>query len=569
MLLADAGADHTANARILPGVRRAAWRVGAVLPALAACALWGWPLIGFLVTAFVPGLLHGRFAPGIGSFLQALHGGALQALRNSLVVALAAALLALPVGSWLAWLCMRTTLAWRGWIEPAVWLLLVMPGYFLASGWMLLAAPEGPLAHWPWIQDLAGHLLGPAGIILTLAIKALPYPFLATQAAFLSSSAAPLEAARVLGLPRWRQRQIAMALLLPALVAGFAAAFAESISDFSVAATLGAGSGTVLATYAIEQAVNAMPLNFALAAADSWLLLMLIVPVLSGQAWLARRATGHRSLGPRFRPPAPVRPQFTTSLMHALAASLLAALALGAPLVAAGSLALAGRAPSDLPNLLRAVMPSLRYSLELAMLSASVTVTLAWPIAAAVARRGRAGRLLDFALLAVMALPGIVLAAAYVLAYNQSYTPLYGGSGLLIMAYVALALPAATKVIQGSVARLHDRFAEAARVHGLSRLQTMWHVELPILARPLFSAWLLSVLHIAFELPASELLYPPGHPPLSVALLDSVSAIRLHQQARLQLSGMALLVVFALLARLVFSRLSARQVATIPPAVAA
>ncbi len=536
----------------------AAGIVGVVLLGTAACALWGWPLLSFLAGAFFPGLLHGSLILTLKSFHEALQGGMPAALRNSLWVSTASALLALPLGAWLAWLQIRSLMAWRRWIEPGIWLLLVMPGYFLASGWILLAAPIGPLARWPWIQSLAGHLLGPIGIVLTLTFKALPYTFLAVQSGLELVSAAPDEAARVLGLSRRHRLKLAGALLLPALAAGFAAAFAESMSDFAVAATLGAGSGFVLGTYAIEQAVNAMPLNFPMAAAGSWLLIVLILPALFLQTWLSRRASGRHGTGPRFRPPTPLRLGRKSATLHGLAAGGLAIVALGVPLLAAGSLADGGAASAGVMAMLRSILPSFRYSLELAVMAASVTILLAWPIAATVVKRGRVGRVLDFALLAVLALPGIVLAASYVLAYNQPYTPLYGGSSLLAMAYVALALPAATKVLQGPVAQMHRGYSDAARVHGLSRFQALRHVEIPMLARPLFSAWLLSVLHVAFELPASELLYPAGRPPLSVALLDTVSGVQIHRQAQLQLLGMALLLAFALLARAAFTRISAR-----------
>lgn len=523
--------------------------------ALTVSALWLWPLGGFLLTAVVPGLLHGRFMPSVRPLAQALSGGALAALGNSLLVAVLAALLALPVGTWLAWLRVRTRLPWRGWIEPAVWLLLVMPAYLLASGWMLLTAPIGPLASWPWALRCAQPLLGPVGIVFTLMLKSLPYVFLAVQASLQSSAAAPQEAARVLGLSRGRRLLLAAAALLPALAAGLAAAFAEAISDYAVAATLGAGSGFVMATYAIEQAVNGMPLDFPLAAASSLLLLTLVIPAMALQAGVARKSAGREHLGPRYRPAAPLTLSRTVGFAQMLAVAAFAAIALGVPLLAAISLA-AGRANlGTLAGEFAHVLPAFGYSLELATVAATATVALAWPVATLVARGGRAGRVLDFALLGVLALPGIVLAASYVLMYNQSYTPLYGGSPLLAMAYVALALPAATKVLQGPVAQLHRGLGDAARVHGLSRLQALRSVDLPLLAQPLFSAWLLSVLHIAFELPASELLYPAGHPPLSVALLDAVSALQLHTQARLQLIGMALLVLFALLSRGAFTRL--------------
>ncbi|MDE2254100.1 MAG: iron ABC transporter permease [Betaproteobacteria bacterium] len=559
-----------AQARLAPAVLPLAsstrWaplarRLGIVMLGLAVTLLWGYPLLGFLLGAILPHVLQGSVAFSLQAFALALRGGMLGALRNSALVSLGAALLALPMGAWLAWLRTRTALAWTAWIEAGVWLLLVMPGYFLASGWMLLAAPIGPLTADPAALHFAQGLLGPAGIVLTLALKALPFVFLAVQASFLNTPAGPLEAARVLGLSRRRRLGLAAVMLVPALVAGFTAAFAESASDFAVAATLGAGSGFTLATYAIEQAVNAMPLNFPLAAASSWLLVALLLPALILQGLAGRGAAARRSLGAKHRPAAPARLRPSTAVLHAIAAALLAWLALGIPLFAAVDLALGGTGPADIGAELSTVLPAFGYSMELAVLAASVTVLLAWPIAALTATNSRGARLLDLAMLGVMALPGIVLAASYVQTYNQPWTPLYGGSTLLAMAYVALALPASSRVLLAPVAQLHRSLSDAGRVHGLSRLQTLLAIDLPLLARPLFAAWLLAALHIAFELPASELLYPAGHPPLAVALLDAANGFQLHQQARVQLLGMGLLMGFAAVARLGFGRLAARRAA--------
>ncbi len=547
-----------------PGARRAAFtpraaallsRLAATPLLLAALALWGWPLGGFLLQAWLPGLLHGRLEPSLGAFAQAWSGGGAQALGNTWLAAAAASLLALPVGAWLAWLRERTLLAWRSWIEAGVWLLLVMPGYFIASGWMLLAAPVGPFAHWPAALGATQTLLGPPGITLSLAFKALPYTFLAVQLSLRGVSAAPQEAARVLGLRRHQRLLLAVAALLPALAAGFAAAFAESASDFAIAATLGASSGTVMATYAIEQSVAAMPVNFAAAAAASWMLLALVVPALALQSLARRRAAGARSVGPRHRPPPAVVLGTRRAAPHACAAAALAVLALGVPLASAATLAFGGRVHGG--NFLQAaaqVLPAFGYSLRMAVLAASVTTVLAWAAARAVGAPGRLGRAVDLGLVAAMALPGIVLAAAYVQMYNLPLTPWYGGSGLLAMAYVALALPAATRVLQGPVAQLHGSLGEAARVHGMSRLQALLHVEWPLLAPALGAAWLLAALHVAFELPASQLLYPAGHAPLAVALLDAASGFQLRLQAQLQLLGMALLLGFAALARWSFGR---------------
>ncbi|SCC92000.1 Binding-protein-dependent transport systems inner membrane component [Thiomonas sp. X19] len=536
--------------------RRWGLRVGLLLATVAFAALWAYPLLGFLFTAFLPHVLQGDLRPTLAPLRHAFQGYELHALFNSLWVALTVGVLSLPFGLWLAWLRERTDLRGRGWIEAGVWLLLIFPDFFLASGWMLLAAPIGPLAAWPTALHAAQLLLGPVGIILTLALKVVPYVFLVAQGSLRNSSAALQEAARVHGLSRlWRLR-LGLAALLPALAAGFAMAYAESLRNFAVVATLGASSGFTMGTYAIYQAVNGMPLNFPLAAATSWLLLALVLPALVLQSRVGRRARQHQTLGAKHRPAARVRLQTSHQLLHGALLLALALFALALPTFAALGVAWPKAGWAQIAASLPPLLAAIRYSLQLAWVAASITVFIALPMAWLTARPGRLGRVLDVALLAMMALPLIVLAAAYLQAYNQPYAPLYGGSLLLGMAYVALAVPATSRVLLGPVAQLHRSLADAARVHGLSRLQTLRHVHLPLLAGSLFYGWLLAVLSIAFELPASELLYPAGHPPLAVALLQYAGGFQLHQQARLQVLGMAVLLAFALLARWAYQRLT-------------
>ncbi len=538
----------------LTQLRRWAVRLGLLLAAAVFVALWAYPLLGFLLSAVFPQVLRGDARPTLASFAHAFQGYELHALFNSLWVALAVGLLALPLGLWLAWLRERTDLRGRSGIEAGVWLLLIFPDFFLASGWMLLAAPIGPLAAWPAALHAAQQLLGPMGIVLTLVLKVVPYVFLVAQGSLRHTSAAQQEAARVHGLSRLWWLRLALAALLPALAAGFAIAYAESLRNFAVVATLGASSGFTMGTYAIYQAVNGMPLNFPLAAATSWLLLALVAPALILQHRVGQRARQSQTLGGKHRPAARVRLGRGAQLIQGAVLVALGAFALGLPTFAALGVAWPRAGWAQIGAALQPLIAAIGYSLQLALIAASITVCIALPVAWLIARPGRVGRLLDVALLAMMALPLIVLAAAYLQAYNQPYAPLYGGSLLLGMAYVALAVPATSRVLMGPVAQLHRSLADAARVHGLSRLQTLRHVHLPLLSGALFYGWLLAVLSIAFELPASELLYPAGHPPLAVALLQYAGGFQLHQQARLQVLGMAVLLAFALLARWVYGR---------------
>jgi iron(III) transport system permease protein len=531
---------------------RLARHAAIVLAAAVFVALWAYPLLGFLLAALFPHVLHGDLAPSLDAFGRALAPDTLHALLDSLWVALGVCALALPLGLWLAWLRERSDLRGRGVIDAGVWLLLIFPDFFLTSGWMLLAAPIGPLAGWPAALHAAQQLIGPAGIVLTLALKTAPYVFLVTQASLRHSGAAQQEAARVHGLSAWWRLRLMLAALAPALAAGFAIAYAESLRNFAVVATLGASSGFTMGTYAIYQAVNGVPLDFPLAASTSWLLLALVVPALVLQHRLGQRAHARQTLGARHRPAALVRLGGVQQALYAVLLVLLGTFALVVPTLAALGVAWPRAGWAQVAASLPPLLAALSYSLQMALLAASVTLGLALPLAWLIVRPGRLARMLDAVLMAMMALPVIVLAAAYLQAFNQPYAPLYGGSLLLGMAYVALAVPATSRVLFGPVAQLHRSLGEAARVHGLSRWAMLRHIHLPLLSGALFYAWLLAVLSIAFELPASELLYPAGHPPLAVALLQYAGGFQLHAQARLQVLGMAVLLALALLARWVW-----------------
>lgn len=102
--------------------------------------------------------------------------------------------------------------------------------------------------------------------------------------------------------------------------------------------------------------------------------------------------------------------------------------------------------------------------------------------------------------------------------------------------------------------QLNRNLSEAAQVHGLGRGAIMRRVTGPMLAVPLFSAWLLATTHIMFELPMSELLYPAGQPPLPVALVSYTNNFDFSLGAALELEAVALVLVVVAVLRWLFNR---------------
>ncbi|MEJ2479129.1 MAG: ABC transporter permease subunit [Acidihalobacter sp.] len=478
------------------------------LPAVAVVLLVVYPLLSFLALAVWPGLFgQGSGGFSLQPFAEALNSYNIEALFNSLSISLGAGVIGTATGAWLAWVTARTRLPGARLIELGIWLVLLLPSYFMAIGWQTLLAPGG-LLNLPW---LASIVLGPIGVMFVLGLKFMPFAYLTL--------------------------------------------------------VMAAGVNFPLATYAIYSAISSQPLDFPLAAAASWLLIVLVLPAVWLQARINRHAGRYSVLTGRARPPRPRRLSPAHTLLHVAGAVIFLLLALGVPLIAAAGLSLVkdpsiGFVPGNLTleyyaKVFQAssVFGALLYSARMAVLSGLAAVVLGLALTVLLLRRGGLARLLDWALLTIMALPGLILAAGYIFAYNQPWLPLYGGSLLLGMAYLTGALPAASRMLLGPVGQQHRSLHEAAQVHGLTRWRQWLRVRLPLLATPLLFAWLLTSSHIVFELPASELLYPPGSPPLAVALIAYLHGYQYATEAALQIVSVLIVGGAVLLIRWLFARL--------------
>lgn len=496
------------------------------------------PILLFLIVAVSPALLdQGPQWFTLSAFRQALNGQLLVAFVDSTVVGLATALLSAAIAFWLAWVVLRTDVPGRRLWTGVVFALLLTPSYLIALGWERLLEPGGVLDV-IGIPDsgLRSIMYGPVGIVVVLTVKGIPFAYLAISNALRGLGREFEDAVRVHGGGSFAAIRTAVALVAPGVWAALAIVFAESISDFGVATTLANDSHFLVATYALYNAIDAFPVQFPVAAAISALLLVLIVLALVAQN-RALRGRSFRVLGARSRPVerAQVRP--VPKWTNALGLAMLLLLALGVPAFGAVSASLidglgslSGSHRWDLSNYRRAIVsPDLAhplvYSAWLAAIAATIAVTLAVVCARMLATRGGtpAGRILDFVLLAAVALPGIVFAAGYIFAYNLPFwgairLSLYGTTPLLLLAYIATALPSTTRVLVGTLSQVQESMVEAARAHGRTSLQAWFSIVVPVIARPLVTAWLLTYTATLLELPVSQLLAPPGKEPVSIGI---------------------------------------------------
>jgi iron(III) transport system permease protein len=468
---------------------------------------------------------------------QALTGETGVAIANSLWVSAAAAGLGVAIGLPIAWLAGRTTLPGRRLVPGSMWLVLLLPSWLPALGWERLVQPSGVMyvlgLNWPWVTHL---ILGPGGVVLLLALRSVPFTYLAVTAGLAGLGQEFEDAARAHGAGRAATLRLIIPMLAPAIWSALAIGFAESISDFGIAATIAYRSNFPLATYQLYQAINNFPPSFPAASAMGTLLVAAVAIPLALQA-RALRGRSYQMLSGRNRQAVRRRLRRAGAAAGVGGIGLFYVVALGVP----GFGAVSGSLLADFGGSFRLTLVNYRAlvsqsgqlgplerSLAYALITATITVAggfiAAWLLAQ---RRARSSRLLDFLLLSAIALPSVVFAAGYIFAYNLPFwsdvgISLYQTATLLIIAYTAASLPTSARVLSGAVSQLPPSLRDAARAHGAGSLAAWARGVLPVVSRPLVMAWLLTFCGVFLELPISQLLYQPGSPPASVSIQDNL-----------------------------------------------
>ena len=215
-----------------------------------------------------------------------MSGWTARALLDTCLVGTAAALIATAVATALAWITERTDLGRARRLAAAAVGAACWPSYLESLGWTWLVEPQGvlsPAARRGPGETLRGLVFGPVGVIWVLASRGVPFAYLAVSALVRGMGREFEDAARTHGASRLATARLLLPILAPGLWAGFAIVFAESISDYGVAATLAAQANFPLVTGAMEQSVSTFPAQFQLASAMGWLLLGLVALALLAQ----------------------------------------------------------------------------------------------------------------------------------------------------------------------------------------------------------------------------------------------------------------------------------------------
>ena len=529
------------------------------------------PTVAFLALAFSPRIFsQGPSWFTLSVFRLAFSGNELAGMRNSLLIAVGAALIATLLASGLALIAQRTDLRVARWIPGLLWGVLLVPTYVVAVGWEEILANGNLFSQLGLVSPaVRSALLGPVGIVVILGFSGVPFAYFAMAPAIVGLGRRFEEAARIHGAGLARTTRTVAPIVLPAIFAAMIIVFAESIGDFGVASTIAANANIPVATTNIMAAIGTFPTNFPEAAAVGWFLIVTLATVLTFQNWLLRKKnyavlSGRSTFAPRSHPTRGRRAGlnlfvyafFTLTLVVPAAGAVFSTLLKPYTTFAWHNLSLS--AYVDVFTQQSITQPIL-VSLKMSLITATLTVILGVAVAKVLTspRPGWTGRLMDAVLVGSVALPALVLAAGFIFVFNLPFTVhlginLYGTMTLLGIGYLAISLPSNSRVLIGPIGQIDGSLMAAGRIHGAHQLRAFRQCVLPLIAKSLLWAWLLSFAATFGELPTSEMLAPTGVRTMATAILSSFQSYNLAMATAFSVVQMTIVLGVIALATLAF-----------------
>jgi iron(III) transport system permease protein len=483
----------------------------------------------------------------------------LQALWNSLVLGTWTAVLSVVIGLPMAWAVGRTNVPAKRFVHVTAIVAYITPPYLTAIAFVNLFGPNAGLVN-RFVRETLGlpaltfNVFSMSGLVLVTVIHTFPFVYLLAASALESVDASMEESAQVLGAGRWRTAAVITApLVAPAILSGALIAFVNAIALFGSQAIIGL-PGRVFTLPTRIYALFDHPPQYGLASAMSLIFVAITVAALALQRrYLARRS--YVTLGGKGSRPQLIDLGGARWGVFGFCVGVFV-VAVVAPYVTLLAVSLSkswGLRFWENLTLHNYRFVLLEYdvtrraiwnSLLLASAAATAAVLLGSLISWIDLRTTLRGRkLLDYASLVPLGLPGIVVAVALIQFWLRMPLPIYGTLLIILLAYTGRYIPLGVRSASAAFSQIDPSLEETARVTGAGWLRTFGAVTLP-LARPgLFAGWLLVFVPALQELSASILLFSSGSITLAVAVYNLYETGYLEAVAALAIVTMIIITV--------------------------
>jgi iron(III) transport system permease protein len=467
---------------------------------------------------------------GLGAFEFIFADGDFwDSFRNSVVIAGAMALIAVPLGGILAFLVVRTDLPGRNWIEPLLLIPVFVSPMVLAFGYVVAAGPVG------FYSVAVNHLVGfvpwnvysLTGIAIIAGLTHVPHVYLYSSSALKSLGSDVEEAARMAGSSPFQvAKDVSLPMVMPALLFSGVLVFFLGFEIFGLPLVLGDPEGhLVLATYLYKLTNKLGTPSYHLMAAVAVCIVAVTFPLVMLQRYLLRNAAKFvtvKGKAGRQRP-------LPLGQWRWVAAAILFLWLFVTVFVPLSGIALRAFVTNwgegvniaevltldnfkevfNQPTLVRGVWNTVLVG----VVGGGLSVICYAAIALATHRRPDGwSRFLDYLVLVPRAVPGLLagLAFLWVFLFFPPLSPLRSTIFSVWLAYTVVWIAYGTRLVSASLLQVGPELEEAGRSVGATRARVSRDVTLPLIRFGLLASWLLVFMIFEREYSTGVYLLGPG-----------------------------------------------------------
>jgi iron(III) transport system permease protein len=451
------------------------------------------------------------------------------AFKNSLIIAGAMALIAVPLGGILAFLMVRTDLPGRRWIEPVLLIPVFVSPMVLAFGYVVAAGPVG--FYSVWAKQLFGAVPWNVYSLTSIAIIAglthVPHVYLYSSSALKSLGSDVEEAARMTGSSPFQvARDVSLPMVTPSLLFSGVLVFFLGFEIFGLPLVLGDPEGhLVLATYLYKLTNKLGTPSYHLMAAVAVCIVAVTFPLVMLQRYLLKNAGKFVTVKGKAGRQRPL-PLGQWRWVAAVVMGLWLFLTIVVPLSGIALRAFVSqwgeginlmevltldhfREVFDQPTLVRGIL----NTVLIGVVGGALAVACYTAVGLATHRKNDGwSRFVDYLVLVPRAVPGLLagLAFLWVFLFFPPLAPLRSTIFSVWLAYTVVWLAYGMRLVSSSLLQVGPELEEAARSVGATRAQVSRHVTLPLIRFGLLASWLLVFMIFEREYSTGVYLLGPG-----------------------------------------------------------
>ncbi len=524
------------------------------------------PLLTVLIQVVCPGLSLEELNLGnlnlvLDVFVRPLWR---RAFINSASMSLCTTIAGLILAGFLAQIRVKYNFPLAKLLDIVSWILMIMPSFILAQGWVFFASGNGIARSWLHIEGMNNFLFSFPGLVTVMVLCKYPMAYVAIKSALEWYPARLVHAARLNGASPFKAwTSVQLPLCMPAYFSAAMLIFMDTVGDYGMSSTITAVYSFPTLPYTIYSAICSSPVRFDMAGVLSlYLVVMIVIAMILQFYMMGRKRFDYLDSGTEQVVPKKVS-RSASALLSAVS-GIFSLVALGIPIGSSFIMSFSNsfsieRFAFTLDNYKNVLQPDgallegIRNSLSLAAVAAVVGLILGFAVAYTLTySQFKLKRLIDMLTLVAMAVPGVVLGIGYIFVWNQKWLqPLglnfYGKPEILILASVASAVPLINRVLVGGMSKVPQELLVASQVQGARLGKRLKTVLLPLLHSSMVSAVLAAFGGSVFNLAITTILYPPNYSTLPVYISDSYNDLNFGYAAAATMVGGAFIIAIMLL----------------------